>query len=66
MLPNPLTRIKSKNMVDEDYVVLGYIPKQNNITNLIIGQYRANMELFYVNHVTLGVSYNKLLHYKIN
>jgi len=53
-------------MVDEDYVVLGYIPKQNNITNLIIGQYRANMELFYVNHVTLGVSYNKLLHYKIN
>jgi len=58
--------VKFKNMVDEDYVVLGYIPKQNKMTSLIIGQYNTDMELFYVGHVTLGVSFNQLLQYKIS
>ena len=58
--------VKFKYMVDEDYVVLGYIPKQNNMTSLIIWKYNTDMELFYVGHVTLGVSYNQLLQYKIS
>jgi|AKZA01.1.fsa_nt_gi ATP-dependent DNA ligase len=36
------------------------------MTSLINGQYNADMELFYIGHVTLGVSCNKLLQYKIS
>lgn len=57
--------IKFKNMIDEDYVVLGYIPKHNNMTTLIIGQYTKGMEMLYIGHVTLGVNFNKLMHYNI-
>lgn len=35
-------------MIDDDYVVLGYIPKQNSMTSLIIGQYTSDMELKYM------------------
>lgn len=58
--------IKFKNMIDDDYVVLGYIPKQNSMTSLIIGQYTKDMEMIYIGHVTLGVSFNKLMQYNIN
>lgn len=58
--------VKFKNMIDDDYVVLGYIPKQNSMTSLIIGQYTTDMELKYIGHVTLGVNFNKLMSYNIN
>ncbi len=47
--------IKSKNLLDDDYVICGYIPKSSNITSLIIAQYRGN-HLIPKGHVTLGVS----------
>jgi len=55
--------IKFKNMIDDDYVVLGYIPKQHNNTSLIIGQYDNN-ELVYIGHVTFW-NLKKLFEYPI-
>lgn len=46
--------IKCKNLKDSDYVVCGYIPKENHMTSIVLGQYR-NGELLYKGHVTLGV-----------
>lgn len=48
------TWIKIKNMMDEDYVVCGYIYKENKMISIILGQYRENA-LVYKGHVTLGV-----------
>ncbi len=46
--------IKIKYLQDDDFVVLGYVPKENSMNSIILGQYRAN-ELIYKAHVTLGV-----------
>lgn len=46
--------IKIKNMMDEDFVVCGYIPKEKGVTSLVLGQYRDG-ELVGKGHVTLGV-----------
>lgn len=46
--------IKIKYMLDDDFVVLGYVPKENNMNSIILGQYKDN-ELVYKGHVTLGV-----------
>lgn len=46
--------IKCKNLKDSDYVVCGYIPKENHMTSIILGQYR-DRQLIYKGHVTLGV-----------
>lgn len=56
--------IKCKVMSTEDCVVCGYIPKENNMTSLILGQYNNN-ELIYKGHVTLGVSMRQLLQHEI-
>ncbi len=47
--------IKCKNLKDDDYVVCGYIPKQNGMTAIVLAQYAAG-KLKYKGHVTLGVS----------
>ena len=47
--------IKIKNLLDDDFVVCGYIDKENNVSSLILGQYRGD-ELIYKGHVTLGVN----------
>jgi bifunctional non-homologous end joining protein LigD len=47
--------IKCKVMHTEDCVICGYIPKENNMTSLILGQYNDNA-LVYKGHVTHGVS----------
>lgn len=47
--------IKSKNFIDEDFVILGYIRKEHNMMSLILAQY-DNKKLVYKGHVTLGVS----------
>lgn len=44
---------KMKHMMDDDFVVCGYIDKQNHMTSLVLGQYRGR-ELIYKGHVTLG------------
>ena len=46
--------IKCKNLKDDDYVVCGYIPKENGMTSIVLGQY-ADGRLTYKGHVTLGV-----------
>lgn len=55
--------IKFKVMTSEDCVVCGYIPKANNMTSLILGQYDNDI-LVYRGHVTLGVSLRSLNQYK--
>lgn len=47
--------IKCKYLKDSDYVVCGYIPKENGMTSIVLGQYRGK-QLVYKGHVTLGVS----------
>jgi len=51
-------------MKDEDFVVCGYILKENNMTSLVIAQYNEENELIYNGHVTLGASLRKLNQYK--
>lgn len=46
--------IKCKNLKESDYVVCGYIPKENHMTSIVLGQYRDG-QLIYKGHVTLGV-----------
>jgi len=46
--------IKCKNLKDDDFVVCGYIPKENNMTSIVLGQYRDG-KLINKGHVTLGV-----------
>lgn len=46
--------IKCKNLKDDDYVICGYIPKENNMTSIVLGQYSEG-RLKYKGHVTLGV-----------
>lgn len=55
--------IKCKIMQDDDFVICGYILKQNNMTSLVIGQY-SGTELIYKGHVTLGASLNVLNRYR--
>jgi len=47
--------IKIKNLQDDDFVICGYIPKDNGIISLVLGAYEDG-RLVYQGHVTLGVS----------
>lgn len=47
------TWLKMKNMMDDDFVVCGYIFKENHMISLVLGQYH-NEKLVYKGHVTLG------------
>lgn len=47
--------VKIKNLLDDDFVICGYILKPNNIVSLILGAY-DNGNLINQGHVTLGVS----------
>lgn len=51
--------IKVKNLLDEDFVVCGYITKaqeDRNVTSLILGTYNESGQLVNQGHVTLGLS----------
>lgn len=47
--------IKSKNMMDEDFVIVGYIMKAQGMISLILANYQEE-KLVYKGHVTLGVN----------
>lgn len=47
--------IKIKYLLDDDFVVCGYIFKGKGVISIVIGQYSGN-ELTYKGHVTLGIS----------
>ncbi len=55
--------IKCKVLDSTDCVICGYVPKENNMISLILGQYDKN-ELVYIGHVTLGVSLRILNQHK--
>lgn len=55
--------IKCKVMSTEDCIICGYIPKANNMTSLVLGQYDADT-LIYRGHVTLGASLRILNQHK--
>ena len=48
------TGLRLKSLIDEDFVICGYIFKDNHMISLILGQY-SGKELVYKGHVTLGV-----------
>ncbi len=48
------TWLKIKNLMDDDFVICGFIYKENRIISLVLGQY-LNGQLIYEGHVTLGV-----------
>lgn len=48
---------KIKFMLDDDFIVCGYINKANNIKSIVLGQYKDNV-LVDKGHVTLGVNTN--------
>lgn len=54
--------IKCKNLLDDDFVIAGYIVKEKGIISLILGQYRQR-KLIYKGHVTMGVTANQLMRY---
>lgn len=47
--------IKIKYLKDDDFVICGYIQKENNVVSIVLGQYRDN-QIIYKGHVTMGVS----------
>ena len=47
--------IKIKNLQDDDFVVCGFIQKEQGVVSAVLGQYRGET-LLYKGHVTLGVS----------
>jgi bifunctional non-homologous end joining protein LigD len=55
--------VKCKIMATDDCVICGYIPKENNMTSLVLGQYDDDV-LVYKGHVTLGVSLRILNEHK--
>jgi bifunctional non-homologous end joining protein LigD len=58
--------IKFKRLLDDDFVVCGYIPKKEGTTSIIIGQYKDG-QLIYKGHVALGVSskdFKKILNHQ--
>ncbi len=48
------TWLKMKNLQDDDFVVCGYILKENYMSSIVLGQYKDGT-LLYQGHVTLGV-----------
>ncbi len=47
--------IKVKHLIDDDFVVCGYIEKENNMISIVLGQY-DNGKMIYMGHATLGIS----------
>ncbi|MBW9172747.1 DNA ligase [Clostridium estertheticum] len=47
--------IKIKYLLDDDFVICGYIHKDGGVISIVLGQY-LNKELVYKGHVTLGLS----------
>ncbi len=47
--------VKMKALLDDDFVVCGFIPKEGSMNSIVLGQYRGG-DLIYKGHVTLGVS----------
>ena len=51
---------KVKWMKDEDFVCIGYIPKEQGMTSLVLAKYDTENQLHVITHVTLGVTKRKM------
>lgn len=51
---------KVKRMLDEDLICVGYIPKEHEMTSLVLAKYDAEGHLRIVTPVTLGVNRQKM------
>lgn len=51
---------KVKWMKDEEFICIGYIPKEQGMTSLVLAKYDGKGRLQVITHVTLGVSRMKL------
>lgn len=51
---------KVKWMKDEDFVCIGYIPKERGMISLVLAKYGTENRLHIITHVTLGVSRMKM------
>ena len=47
--------IKIKNLQDDDFIILGYIPKENGVASLVLGKYKDE-KLIYKGQVSMGLS----------
>lgn len=54
--------IKFKNMSDDDFIICGYMFKENNMTSFILGKYDEE-ELVFTGYITLGASLKALQKY---
>lgn len=48
--------IKCKNLLDDDFIVCGYIVKEKGIISLVLAQYDEQNRIVYKGHVTMGAS----------
>ena len=51
--------IKCKNLLDDDFVITGYILKEKGVVSLVMAQY-DHQHLTYMGHVSMGVSLSYL------
>lgn len=56
---------KIKVMAEDDLIAIAYIPKENNMTSLVLAKFN-NGNLVITNHVTMGVSLSKLKMHGMN
>lgn len=48
--------VKIKNLQDDDFIILGYLHKEQHMASVILGQYNSQGNMVYKGHATLGVS----------
>lgn len=48
--------IKCKHLLDDDFIIVGYIIKEKGYISFILAQYDQHQQLQYKGHVTLGTS----------
>lgn len=56
--------IKCKHLIEDDFVICGYIEKQRGVISFILGQYE-DTQLIYRGHVTMGASLSFFKDFKI-
>ena len=47
--------VKIKNLLDDEFLICGWIPKQSHMVSLVLGKYDRQGGLLYKGHVTLGI-----------
>lgn len=56
--------IKCKHLLEDDFVICGYLEKERGIVSFILGQYK-DKDLIYRGHVTMGASLSFFNDFKV-